>query len=101
MQKWLLDLTRACFVSDVTAVGNACLRKKKKPSQGPNVYWRSNRKRNMCVRKGADAALTCASQHVTDADDEQDPGGGRGPRQRVLPQPPVAFPLGQKLQEGE
>lgn len=47
------------------------------------------------------AVLTCASQDVTHTDDEQDPRGGRGPRQRILPQPPVSFPFGQDLQDRE
>lgn len=46
-------------------------------------------------------AFTRASQNVTDADDEQDSGRGRGPWQRVLSQPPVAFVLGQNLQNSE
>lgn len=53
------------------------------------------------MQKEADGAFTCASQHVTHADDQEDPGGGRGPRQRVLSQPPVSFPLGQELQNGK
>lgn len=45
----------------------------------------------------AEFAFTCASQNVTYADDEQDPRGGRGPRQRILPESPVSFALGQNL----
>lgn len=49
----------------------------------------------MCV------CVTCASQNVADTDDEEDPGGGRGPGQRVLAQPAVSFALGQQLQHRE
>lgn len=45
--------------------------------------------------------FTCASQNVTDADDEENSGRGRGPRQRVLSQPPVSFVLWQNLQNSK
>lgn len=45
--------------------------------------------------------FTCASQYVTYTDDEQYPGGGRGPGQGILSQSSVSFAFRQKLQDSE
>jgi len=47
------------------------------------------------------SGVTCASQKVTDADDEEDPRRGRGLRQGVLSESPVALAFGQNLQYSE